>query len=312
MKITKILAPEATPAKTILDRAAHIALTSEQRAHLPNEVTVNGQTIEVSIENARALEVGDALLDETGHFYVIEAAPEPVLVIKAEEEMAAEAAVALINRGIRVAKVDDGFAVLKDIALVKMLSSSEDCTNNDLFKNAANTMHRLDPSYNSAHFLYQLYSSEGDIDNAFKYIDEAIAYPESDNATDAQYSYEAAAFAFKSSRNADAFKYAMKAAELDETIAGKAYMLIGTIWGSLVCQGNEIERRAPYWVAVDYMVKAKNADPSLAEEANKHIAQYRQYYPQAAEAFMYNVTDGDSYTVSCGGMRAVTTVKTQQ
>ena len=91
MKITKILAPEATPAKTILDRAAHIALTSEQRAHLPNEVTVNGQTIEVSIENARALEVGDALLDETGHFYVVEAAPEPILVIKAEEEMAAEA-----------------------------------------------------------------------------------------------------------------------------------------------------------------------------------------------------------------------------
>lgn len=196
--------------------------------------------------------------------------------------------------------------------IVKMLSSTEGCTDNDLFKNAANTMHRLDPSYNSAHFLYQLYSAEGDVDNAFKFIDEAIAYPESDNATDAQYAYEAAAFAFKSSRNAAAFSYAMKAAELDETVAGKAYMLIGTIWGSLVCQGNEIERRAPYWVAVDYMVKAKNADPSLAEEANKHIAQYRQYYPQTAEAFMYNVTDGDSYTVSCGGMRAVTTVKTQQ
>ena len=196
--------------------------------------------------------------------------------------------------------------------IVKMLSSTEGCTDNDLFKNAANTMHRLDPSYNSAHFLYQLYSAEGDVDNAFKFIDEAIAYPESDNATDAQYAYEAATFAFKSSRNAAAFSYAMKAAELDETVAGKAYMLIGTIWGSLVCQGNEIERRAPYWVAVDYMVKAKNADPSLAEEANKHIAQYRQYYPQTAEAFMYNVTDGDSYTVSCGGMRAVTTVKTQQ
>ncbi len=123
MKITKILAPEATPAKTILDRAAHIALTSAQRAHLPNEIVINGQPIEVCIENVRALEVGDVLLDETGHFYVVEAAPEPVLVIKAEEEMAAEAAVALINRGIRVARVEDGFAVLKDIALVKMLSS---------------------------------------------------------------------------------------------------------------------------------------------------------------------------------------------
>ena len=196
--------------------------------------------------------------------------------------------------------------------IVKMLASTEGCTDNDLFKNAANSMHRLDPSYSSAYFLYQIYSAEGDVDNAIKYIDEAIAFPESDNITDAQYSYEAAAFAFKNSKNATAFNYALKAAELDPSIAGKAYMLIGTIWGSLVCQGNEIERRAPYWVAVDYMVKAKNADPTLAEEADKHIAQFRQYYPQTAEAFMYNVTDGDSYTVSCQGMRAVTTVKTQQ
>ncbi len=196
--------------------------------------------------------------------------------------------------------------------IVRMLSSTEGCTDNDLFMNASISMHQLDPSYNSAYFLYRLYSTRGDVDNAFKYIEEAISYPESDNIQDAQYYYEAAAFAFKSTRNAEAFNYALKAADLDPSLSGKSYMLIGTIWGSLVCKGNEIETRAPYWVAVDYLVKAKNADPSLAEEANKLIAQYRQYYPQTAEAFMYNVTDGDSYTVSCGGMRAVTTVKTQQ
>lgn len=196
--------------------------------------------------------------------------------------------------------------------IVRMLSSTENCTDNDLFLNAANTMHRLDPSYTSAYFLYRLYSSEGDVETALKYIDEAISYPESDSVQDAQYAYEAAAFAFKNSKNSLAFNYALKAAELDPSFEGKSYMLIGTIWGSLVCQGNEIERRAPYWVAVDYLVKAKKADPALAEEADKLIAQYRQYYPQTAEAFMYNVTDGDSYTVSCGGMRAVTTVKTQQ
>jgi hypothetical protein len=95
-------------------------------------------------------------------------------------------------------------------------------------------------------------------------------------------------------------------------MAGKAYMLMGTIWGSTVCQGNEIERRAPYWVAVDFMTKAKNADPALEEEANNHIRQYAAYYPQTAEAFMYDITDGQSYTVSCGGMRAVTTVRTQK
>lgn len=196
--------------------------------------------------------------------------------------------------------------------IVRMLSSTEGCTDNDLFMNAANSMHRLDPSYSSAYFLYRLYSTRGDVDNALKYMDEAIAYPESDNMQDAQYYYEAAAFAFKNSRNSTAFEYANKAAELDPSLSGKSYMLIGTIWGSLVCQGNEIERRAPYWVAVDYLVKAKNADSSLAAEADKLIAQYRQYYPQTAEAFMYDLNEGDSYTVSCGGMRALTSVKTQQ
>ena len=173
-------------------------------------------------------------------------------------------------------------------------------------------MHRLDPSSSSAYFLYRIYSNKGDVENALKFIKEAIDSEDSDTMQDAQYYYEAAAFAFKNANNAVAFDFANKAAELDPSLSGKSYMLIGTIWGSLVCQGNDIERRAPYWVAVDYLLKAKRADATLAGEADKLIAQYRQYYPQAAEAFMYDLNEGDSYTVSCGGMRALTTVKTQQ
>ena len=106
--------------------------------------------------------------------------------------------------------------------------------------------------------------------------------------------------------------YAQKAIELSDALDGKAYMLMGTIWGSIVCPGNDIEQRAKYWVAVDYMNKAKNADETLAEDANNYIRQYSAYYPQTAEAFMYDVTDGQSYTVSCAGMRATTTVRTQK
>lgn len=195
--------------------------------------------------------------------------------------------------------------------IVKMMSTTEGCTDNDLFLNAASTMHRLDPSYTSAYFLYRLYSSKGDIENAVKYMEEAIASPESGNAEDAQYYFELATFCYKNSLSSKAFSYAQEAVKLDQAIAGKAYFLIGTIWGAQVCQGNEIEKRAPYWVAVDYMVKARNADPSLAEEANRLIAQFSAYFPETSEAFMYNITKGESYTVSCGGMKAVTTVKTQ-
>ena len=144
-----------------------------------------------------------------------------------------------------------------------------------------------------------------------KFIEEAIAAEESDAAADANYYYELAAFCFKNAKYALAESAAKKVVDLDPTLAGKTYMLLGSIWGSVPCGGNDIEQRAKYWVAVDYMNKAKAADETLAEEANNHIRQYAAYYPQTAEAFMYDFTNGQSYTVSCGGMRATTTVRTQ-
>ncbi len=196
--------------------------------------------------------------------------------------------------------------------IVNMLSKTDEGADTDLFLQAVNTMNRLEPSYQSAYYLFKLYSSRGEVENAISNMEEAIAYPESDTKVDASYYYELAAFCYKNGRSPKAFKCAQEAAKLDDSWSGKAYMLIGTIWGSQVCRGNEIESRAPYWVATDYMIKAKNADESLAAEANNMIAQYSKYYPQKAEAFMYDLLDGASYTVNCGGMTATTTVRTQK
>ena len=196
--------------------------------------------------------------------------------------------------------------------IVKMMGITEGCTDNDLFLNAVTVMHTQEPSHVSAYNLYKLYAGRADFENAVKYMTEAIDNAESDAVTDGGYQYELAAFCYKNAKNAEAYEAAQKAVELDPSLAGKAYMLMGTIWGSVVCSGNDIEQRAKYWVAVDYMNKAKAADEALAEDANNYIRQYAAYYPQTAEAFMYDVTDGQSYTVSCGGMRATTTVRTQK
>ena len=196
--------------------------------------------------------------------------------------------------------------------IVKMMGITEGCTDNDLFLNAVTVMHNMEPSHVSAYNLYKLYAGRADVDNAVKYMTEAIENAESDAVTDGGYQYELAAFCYKNGQTAKAYAAAQAAVELDPAIAGKAYMLMGTIWGSMPCSGNDIEQRAKYWVAVDYMNKAKAADETLAESANDLIRQYAAYYPQTAEAFMYDVTDGQSYTVSCGGLRATTTVRTQK
>ena len=196
--------------------------------------------------------------------------------------------------------------------IVKMMGNTEGCQNNDLFLKAVTKMHANEPSAESAYYLYKLHAAKDENTTAVNYLEEALKFDDLDVQTKANYQLELAAFALKSGMNAKAFAAAQRAAELDPANQGKAYYIIGTIWGSVRCGGNEVERRANYWVAVDYLQKAKNADASLTADCNRLIGSYSVYYPQKAEAFMYDVVDGQSYSVNCGGMHATTTVRTQK
>ena len=196
-------------------------------------------------------------------------------------------------------------------SIVKTMSMTEGCDNNDLFLQAVTTMNKLDPSANSAYYLYRLHGARGNVKEAIVYMENALASNDVEDSRKADWTYELATFCFKNGESARAFEYASKVAAENESLAGKAYFLIGNIWGSTRCGGDEIARRAPYWVACDYMNKAKAADPSLADEANRYISQYSVYFPETAEAFMYDITKGQSYTVVCGGLRATTTVRTR-
>ena len=51
-------------------------------------------------------------------------------------------------------------------------------------------------------------------------------------------------------------------------------------------------------------------DPTSIPTVNQYISQYSTYFPKSEEAFMYDITNGQSYTVVCGGLRATTTVRT--
>lgn len=198
--------------------------------------------------------------------------------------------------------------------VVKIMSSAEDCMDNNLFISAATAVYNANPSAASARMLYQLNAAQGKVDLAIKYMEEAIAAEDSDAEMDADLQYELAVYAFKSGRPLLAEGAAKRSVALTgrNDLKGRNYVLLATIWGNVRCEGNELAVRAPYWVAVDYLEQAKRVDASLAEEANKMIAQFRKYYPVAADAFMYDVKDGDTYNVSCGGFHATTTVKTQK
>ena len=200
--------------------------------------------------------------------------------------------------------------------MVKMMGKSE-CTDAELFLKAVESLNAVDPSRESLYYLYKLYSAKDKNNEAADALSKAISMIDTNDPANnkvlGDYTLELATFYFKKcGKNAAAVNVAKTIPEINPALAGKAYLLIGTIWGSQKCYGNEVESRAPFWVAVDYMIKAKNADPSLATEADGLAAQYRRYFPQQAEAFMYDVTDGASYRVNCGGLSELTTVRTNK
>jgi len=195
--------------------------------------------------------------------------------------------------------------------IVKLMASAEDCTDNDLFLKAATQMHKLKPSANSAYYLFRLNAGQKNVAEAVKYLNEALESTELDDLTRAQYTYELAVYSYKNGNYARGVDAATKAISLDNSLAGKANMIIAQCWMSISCGGNEVEQRSKFWVAADYFTRAKNADPSLAEDANKQIGACATYFPQTAEAFMYDLQNGQSYTAACGGLRATTTVRTK-
>ena len=206
--------------------------------------------------------------------------------------------------GPRYQAEPDNVALVSNI--VKLMSKAE-CISSDLYLKAVTKMHSLDPSASSAYFLYRLHAGRGNVNDAVKYLEEAIAAC-APGETLAQYNYELASFAYKNSLKAKSYAAAKVAAELGYGYTGKAYMIMGNLWASTSCGGDEITRYAPRWAACDFYAKAKAADETLADEANRQISR-NSIFPSAADAFMYGYQSGQSYTVSCGGMTTTTTVR---
>ncbi len=199
------------------------------------------------------------------------------------------------------------------VSRVVYLLEKANCNKEDLFLKAVESLNIMDPSARTSYYLYKLYLAKDDNKSAIKFLQEAVDNPKVTESEAADYLLEMSQVYLKLMNSPiKAVESAKLAAAKNPSLTGKAYMIIATVWAANKCGGNEIESRAHFWVAVDYLSKAKNADPSLADEADKLIASYRSYFPLQEEAFMFDVLDGNAYTVSCGGLRETTTVRTRK
>lgn len=187
------------------------------------------------------------------------------------------------------------------------------CNKEDLFAKAVESLNKIEPSAKTSYYLFKLYIAKDMEKEAVKFLQEAIDNPNTTEVEAGDYLLEMAKFYFKILKNnIKAVESARLAASKNSALLGEVNMLIASVWATNKCGGDEIASRANFWVAVDYLIRAKNADSKLAEDADKLIASYRQYFPLQEDAFMVDIIDGASYTVNCGGLRETTTVRTRK
>ena len=185
--------------------------------------------------------------------------------------------------------------------ITSMLSNSG-CTEETLFYNATNNLHRLKPGAESAFLMGRLESNAQRHEKALEYFDQAVNLYESDRDK-----FRAlmlmADLSFRNLRQfSRARNYALQASVLDPE-NGRPYILIGEMYAATAgdCGDNELTKNVAYWAAVDKFTQARNVDQEtvVQERATQLINTYRQYFPNVEITFMYGLSEGDIYQVEC-------------
>lgn len=186
--------------------------------------------------------------------------------------------------------------------------SSKDCSDDPLFVNIIETLHRLDPGANSAYYLGLLNDKKGKASEALKYYEESISL-ESDPYKKAKILYKIAVKFSKAGRKQSSRRYAKKALK-NQPSMGKAHLLIAGLYASSAndCGDSTFNKRAIYWLAADTARKAGRVDASIRKSANKTALSYMGRAPSKTDIFS-QANEGTKITFNCWVGGSVTVPK---
>lgn len=213
-------------------------------------------------------------------------------------------------------KLDDLYASVVDANLqnldmltkIMKLYNRVDCAESSVYFTAAEAAHTLKPTEESAAGCAKMCLKKENYQGAIEYYEEATSFAETDEAK-ANYQYLIAYIYCANIKNYPLSRqYARKSLEYKPD-QGRCYILIGSLYASSKPYDDAVMNKTVYWVACDKFAKAKQVDPSCAEEAQRLINTYSHYFPTTEEIFFNagnGLVKGKSFTV--GGWIGETTV----
>jgi tetratricopeptide (TPR) repeat protein len=156
----------------------------------------------------------------------------------------------------------------------------------------------VDPSPDAAFLIGKMLLQRKKYKDALSYMNNCTMMKDTSNLEEA---YLLMAQTYRTLNNfPKAREMAYKVIKLNPH-SGLAYEFIGDLYASSAskCGNNDLTKKVAYWAAVDQYVKAKKADPEMAQSMNQKISIYKKHFPTRETMFFYNIKPGDKYKVGC-------------
>lgn len=187
------------------------------------------------------------------------------------------------------------------VSLFKLLK----CTEQEAYFAASLYAHQISPTASTAAGCGYMSLKKQNLKDAISFFEEAASLEE-DNLKKAEYLYTLAAIFTSEKQYSRARQFALRALEQNPNY-GQAYILIATMYAASPKWSDEPAlNSATYYLVIDKLQRAKNVDPSVAEEANRLIGIYAAHTPKTEDLFFLNLKKGDTITI--GGWIGESTV----
>ena len=161
----------------------------------------------------------------------------------------------------------------------------------ELFFKATENLHKQEPTPRSASLMGQMLLNKDRYSEAVKYLEEAEK-TSTDLATKTKSAIALAQALSKTKNYSAAREAARRAVNYDKSYAGKASILIASMY--LATAGENAA-----WAAYDEAARAKTLDPSVAADAQRIMNAAHGRFPKKEDLFFKGVNPGAS--VGVGG-----------
>jgi len=191
-------------------------------------------------------------------------------------------------QSIYASKVEEKKSDLNFLKETMTLLRRVGCNESDLYITASEYVHKIVPTAESAMGLGTKAFNEKDYATAEKYYNEAIEMTE-DKEIKALLYYSIAAMANQQGQYSKAKQQSLKSLTENPNY-GRAYMLIASIYAASaksIYPDDNVKYKCVFHAVIDKLERARQVDPTVAAEAGRQIARYKEALPSSQEIFMH-------------------------